>query len=129
MSDSTLPTLTAAFPSVADGPPFPTRSIGDLEDCTTVSQPIEAYCERWVVPMTTQWAAPSNCPSLVPDEQLATWYLECGPEAFEQVWYNDGYYSPGVCPSGYTVDCTATGTYINHETIMPSETAGMCVPM
>jgi len=134
MSDSetpsVLPTLTQPFPE-ADGPPFFTRSIADLpaSSCNPSSALIDNYCERWAVPMTTQWEAPTRCPDIVPQDEAEDWYLTCGPDAFEQVWFNDGYYSPGVCPSGYTIDCTGTESYLNSETIMPEETAGLCVPM
>lgn len=137
MSESATDFTTAAatfttgppFPSLSEGPPFPTRTLHSIGGCDSEDEPIPAYCERWVVPMTTQWEAPDDCPNIVPQASAAAWYLSCGPDAFEQVWFNDGYYSPGVCPSGYTVDCTATGDSMNGETIQPEETVGLCVPM
>ena len=39
------------------------------------------------------------------------------------VWYNGGYYSPGICFSGYTSGCVPTSGYFQS-----GETAALCVP-
>jgi len=52
----------------------------------------------------------------------------CAPPNLLYVWEYDGYYSPGVCYSGYTIGCTATAGTINHEPVKPSETVAFCVP-
>lgn len=84
-------------------------------------------CERWAVPMTTQFVIPDDCDPII--RQASTGVASsCRPDGFFQVWWNDGYYSPAVCPEGYNVACTATSGSVNYEEISPSQTVGMCVP-
>lgn len=106
---------------------YPTRTIFTYSNCTAAGQ-VTGYCERWVVPLTTVWTAPNDCPTIVPHGREEEWYETCAPPNYEAVFVNDGYYSPGVCPSGYTVGCQPSGPSINNERILTDETVGMCVP-
>ncbi|KAK6537413.1 hypothetical protein TWF694_011600 [Orbilia ellipsospora] len=82
---------------------------------------------RFAVPLTTIWTPPAGCDRIVTfQDNGAT--DGCAPPAYEMVWYNKGYYSPGICPSGYTVGCTAQGQTMNYEPIKAGETAALCVP-
>jgi len=81
---------------------------------------------RYAVPLTTVWTPPaeSGCRSVV--QSSSSSYSQ--PPPGEYIWRNDGYYSPGICPQGYTVGCTAKISVLNGEIITDSETAGICVP-
>ncbi|MBE3041995.1 hypothetical protein IMZ48_05320 [Candidatus Bathyarchaeota archaeon] len=48
----------------------------------------------------------------------------CHPPDFMSIWSNNGYYSPGICFSGYTPGCSVTWG----DDIEPGETATNCVP-
>lgn len=53
---------------------------------------------------------------------------ECAPPNFNEYWWSSvGYYSPAVCPSGYTVGCTRWEDE-QGPTVEATETAMMCVP-
>ncbi|KAK6540844.1 hypothetical protein TWF694_008228 [Orbilia ellipsospora] len=86
-----------------------------------------------VVPLTTIWTPPANCPTRV---QSQTYYAlsesrkyPCAPPYFDQVYNSWGYYSPGICPSGYTIGCYPNPTdTLNFRAIAPTETAALCVP-
>ncbi|KAH6669720.1 hypothetical protein F5X68DRAFT_265178 [Plectosphaerella plurivora] len=106
---------------------YTTRTLLEFTNCDPEGE-VPGFCERWAVPMTTVWTAPPGCPTNVPYVEDREFYLTCGPPGFEAVFENDGYYSPGVCPSEYTVGCTAEKASINRETIRAGETVGMCVP-
>ncbi|KAF3928107.1 hypothetical protein AA313_de0203444 [Arthrobotrys entomopaga] len=86
-----------------------------------------------VVPLTTIWTPPPNCPTRVMSQTYAplseSRKYPCAPPYFDQVWYSWGYYSPGICPSGYTIGCYPTPTdTLNFRAIAPTETAALCVP-
>ncbi|KAL6401765.1 hypothetical protein AUP68_14219 [Ilyonectria robusta] len=80
-----------------------------------------------IVPLTTVWSPPDGCPSIVTFGGFATITLSCYPPDYESLWYNYGFYSPGICPSGYTSGCTPTDTDYGGP-IRPTETAAVCVP-
>ena len=82
--------------------------------------------DRIAVPLTSALSFPSTC--LTADLNLVYATGVCSPSYFWQVYKNDGYYSPGVCFSGYTIGCIATATLVNFEPVKPSETVGFCVP-
>ncbi|EPS38985.1 hypothetical protein H072_7242 [Dactylellina haptotyla CBS 200.50] len=82
---------------------------------------------RLAVPLTTIWTPPAGCDRIVTFQSRGA-NDGCAPPQYEQIWYNNGYYSPGICPSGYTVGCTAQGQTVNFETINAEETAALCVP-
>lgn len=86
--------------------------------------------ERWIVPMTEIWTAPPGCSTIVPwnEGEGDLYHDACGPPAFTEVWFHDGYYSPGVCPAGYTVGCSETSGIVNFQLIQSGQTAGLCVP-
>lgn len=54
----------------------------------------------------------------------------CMPTGWTKYWAsNVGYYSPAICPSGYTSACTRTSSGILYgPPVLPSETAIMCCP-
>ena len=82
---------------------------------------------RFAVPLTTIWTPPEGCDKIVTFQANGA-RDGCAPRYYEEVWYNQGYYSPGICPSGYTVGCMATGLTMNFEPIKAGETAAICVP-
>lgn len=89
--------------------------------------------ERWAVPLTTIWTPPPGCPPVISREPGVTVAsgdasLRCYPPHYNEVWVFSGYYSPGLCMSGYTIACWATATVLNLERIKPGETAAICVP-
>ncbi|KAH8653608.1 hypothetical protein BX600DRAFT_515871 [Xylariales sp. PMI_506] len=87
-----------------------------------------------IAPLTTIWSVPSGCPSAVTFQSISEIYhssvdQHCAPPDYENVWWRiGGYYSPGICFSGYTIGCTATGTILNNIPIKSTETAAVCVP-
>jgi len=75
-------------------------------------------------PLTTIWVAPTDCPAIIRTDGPE----KCRPPEYD-LWYSGhGYYSPGVCPYGYSVGCSETTGYVNGNAIDESETAGFCVP-
>ncbi|KAL2756668.1 hypothetical protein ACRALDRAFT_1080824 [Sodiomyces alcalophilus JCM 7366] len=116
---------------MSDNGPLPTVTLATVSDYCDggfmqSAEPDPTSCERWAVPMTTQFVIPDNCDSVIP--QASSVSASCQPEGFFQVWWNDGYYSPAVCPEGYAVACTVSAETLNYEPIYPSETAAMCLP-
>ena len=52
----------------------------------------------------------------------------CGPPNFENYWWSTiGYYSPAVCPRGYTAGCFRWNSD-QGPPVEPTETAVQCVP-
>lgn len=91
---------------------------------TTVSQSfskISGLGGAEIVPLTTIWTAPAGCPSTVDGAP------SCAPPEYSGVWVSDGYYSPGVCFSGYVIGCTANFA-MNYVAVKTGETAALCVP-
>jgi hypothetical protein len=87
-----------------------------------------------VVPLTTIFTRPSDCPwplelpVMPPDTETRTVnFTTCDPPRFSTVW-KYGFYSPGVCPSGYTIGCSYTNYMGPAWSITPGETAVWCVP-
>ncbi|KAK3305180.1 uncharacterized protein B0T15DRAFT_190683 [Chaetomium strumarium] len=85
---------------------------------------------RWAIALTTVFTPPAGCVwPIIPDiNRPAT----CNPPYFQHAgpqWL--GYYSPGICPSGYTVGCIPDSSVetFNDERIKPGETVGVCVPV
>jgi hypothetical protein len=84
---------------------------------------------RWAVPLTSVWTPPPGCPSIVPSTAVYSSSSTCAPPLFSNAggaWY--GYYSPGICPRGYTIGCRPTGSIQNSEPIKSTESAAICVP-
>ncbi len=88
-----------------------------------------------VQPLTTIWTPPPGCPSVV-QFQTIDWSTKtntashsCAPPNYANVWWRQGYYSPGVCPHKYTTAATiGPGHSLNGKAIGPSETAAVCIP-
>lgn len=76
------------------------------------------YSTYMVVELTTIWTPP--CESIIPFEYFDT--TSCAPPEYESVWYDGGYYSPAICPSGYTAGCAPT------KTLRSGQTGAICVP-
>lgn len=80
-----------------------------------------------IVPLTTIWTPP--CGPFVTFVNLnlpeAT---TCVPPQYESVWYSYGYYSPAICPSGYSSGCTPNNLVNYGGTLKAGETAAICVP-
>ncbi|KAL2888834.1 drug transporter [Ceratocystis lukuohia] len=92
-----------------------------LEPTSTLTEVVWAL----VTPLTTVFTPP--CGAVIMAAQMET--PECVAPGMSSVWRNGGFYSPGVCPSGYTTNCVRSekrdGELIP---IRPGETAAMCVP-
>jgi hypothetical protein len=82
---------------------------------------------RLAVPLTSAFTFPSSCRSA---GFGLIFYATgvCSPPYFREILTYDGYYSPGVCFSGYSIGCIATATIVNFEPVKPSETVAFCVP-
>lgn len=52
----------------------------------------------------------------------------CAPPGFEDYWWSSaGYYSPAICPQGYTAGCFRWNSE-QGPAVEPTETAVQCVP-
>jgi hypothetical protein len=52
----------------------------------------------------------------------------CYPRGWSDYWFgNTGYYSPAICPSGYTIACSRYATAQGPD-VEPTETAALCAP-
>lgn len=76
------------------------------------------YNTYMVVELTSIWTPP--CSPIIPFEYYDT--TSCAPPQYESVWYDGGYYSPAICPSGYTSGCEPT------KTMKAGQTGAICVP-
>jgi len=112
-----MSTITLKTSIATQKDPFGTVSYGGISGTSTLSAD-----NRLAVPLTTVWSFPSGC------TEIGDVYGTCAPPNFVGVFVCDGYYSPGVCFSGYTIGCTATATSVNFEPVKPSETVALCVP-
>jgi len=89
-----------------------------------------------VQPLTTVFTAPAACEYPFPSSFSGP--ASCVPENWVSAAQAPlGYYSPGICPAGYTVGCDAwTSLRISYfemsgvSTYLPSdgETAKLCIP-
>jgi hypothetical protein len=78
-----------------------------------------------VIPLTN-WKPPRNCPPIVRKEAVTN---SCGPPEMLSVWKYGGYYSPAICPEGYTTACTRFQPDEYHMyPIEQSQTVASCVP-
>ncbi|KAI6367967.1 hypothetical protein MCOR25_004756 [Pyricularia grisea] len=80
--------------------------------------------------LTTIWTPPC------PDGPMTTWDSNwtkslkvCMPTNYKDIYYNGnvGYYSPGICPSGYTSACRRYNTH-QGPPLEAEETAVLCAP-
>ncbi|CAI4216006.1 unnamed protein product [Parascedosporium putredinis] len=90
--------------------------------------------EAVIRPLTTVWSAAPGCPTTL--DSLATGL--CVPPQWDEVWFRGAYYSPGICPSGYTAGCYAFDPefagvkqtrQVPELTPKADETAVICVPL
>ncbi|KAB5584855.1 hypothetical protein GE09DRAFT_1068458 [Coniochaeta sp. 2T2.1] len=80
------------------------------------------------VPLTTIFTQPSGCAWPI-QETHASISTSCAPPEFYSVWGYGGFYSPAVCPSGYTKGCGYTDSRVGGQfSVTSSETAVWCVP-
>lgn len=91
-----------------------------------------------VGPLTTTFTAPASCTTATGLYQIwndaGTYRYEQGPLATMSGCFPDGYgaslsryYSPGLCPSGYTAACSSTDAVVS-ATATATETAFTCCP-
>ena len=128
----TLPSImatTAYIPSV--GRPRDTSPVAAL---TTIFTPPASCLNTLFVEYYTQAQPPNNLGNthltlgLMPMSQ-------CFPVSYlEEYWHSGvGYYSPAVCPSGYTSACdvlhVSTNGFLWGPSLLPSETAYKCCPL
>ncbi|KAK1753718.1 hypothetical protein QBC47DRAFT_430631 [Echria macrotheca] len=88
-----------------------------------------------VQPLTTVWTPPPGCPSVVQIQDVDyynkhnTTGQSCAPPNYRNVWWENGYYSPGKCPFQYSTAMTlGPGHSLNGNWIESSQTAAICVP-
>jgi hypothetical protein len=77
--------------------------------------------------LTTVFTPPAGCPTAVTDLPLQ---LSCMPSGYNEYIYKSvGYFSPAICPTGYTIGCSreASGGNIG-PAVGPTETAMICCP-
>ncbi|EHA53915.1 hypothetical protein MGG_04770 [Pyricularia oryzae 70-15] len=80
--------------------------------------------------LTTIWTPPCPGGPMTTWDSNANRSLEgCMPTNYKDLYYdgNVGYYSPGICPSGYTSACSRYNTQ-QGPPLEPEETAVMCAP-
>lgn len=113
--------------------PEPTRTTFPYRTTTMTVGP---NVEKWAipqVPLTTVWTPPTDCPSIVELWEIVGFTAQpesCGPPYFMDAGAQEndyGYYSPGICPRGYTVGCFMTGSDVFMSQLL-GETVGFCVP-
>ncbi|KAI8722715.1 hypothetical protein NCS52_00416200 [Fusarium sp. LHS14.1] len=81
-----------------------------------------------IEPLTTVWTIPDGCPSPVPlVDDGHTIDSSCYPPDYWTIWESFGFYSPGICPRGYTSGCKVTDSAYG-GTVRPTETAAICIP-
>ncbi|QDS75756.1 hypothetical protein FKW77_008595 [Venturia effusa] len=83
-----------------------------------------------VAALTSIFTPPADCPS-----PLSTWRPSCLPTKYSEYWTGTcslsiSYYSPGICPSGYTGQPRPTdfAPGFGGPPLSPEETAAMCCP-
>ena len=77
------------------------------------------YNTYMVVELTSIWTPPCMATLTFMDFDQT----DCAPPQYESVWYHGGYYSPAICPSGYTAGCEVT-----RQTMKAGQTGAICVP-
>ncbi|KAI0173007.1 hypothetical protein GGR52DRAFT_572812 [Hypoxylon sp. FL1284] len=83
-----------------------------------------------VAALTTIWTAPEDCfpISKDPAEDIDLFWSSqpaCGPPGYTS-YYDTFYYSPAICPSGFTVGCSRYAASQGPD-VEPTETAVLCV--
>ncbi len=103
---------------------------------TLTKSGVSAYNWAEVQPLTTIWTPPPGCPEVVQFDESLDLYNKsktagqtCVPPNYANVWWRNGYYSPGICPHKYTTAMTlGPGHSLNGNWIGFSETAAICIP-
>ncbi|KAI0886441.1 uncharacterized protein GGS22DRAFT_187686 [Annulohypoxylon maeteangense] len=83
-----------------------------------------------VAPLTTVWTASPGCfpvstRSTTDIDMFWTSHTDCAPPGYAS-YFETYYYSPGICPSGFTVGCSRYGDF-QGPSVEPTETAMLCV--
>ncbi|ORY58114.1 uncharacterized protein BCR38DRAFT_353317, partial [Pseudomassariella vexata] len=95
--------------------------------------------QRGAAPLTTVFTTPDFCAPLYWQDTVTPALSSsiCMPPNFQQYWvYKWGFYSPGICPTGYTEGCafpsslaiSDNGTPFYGGPIVTGETARICCP-
>ncbi|GJC92592.1 hypothetical protein ColKHC_01418 [Colletotrichum higginsianum] len=106
---------------------------------TTTSDPNPLTTQRGAAPLTTVFTTPDFCKDLYWTNTITPPLssVVCMPTSWHQLYdYSWGYYSPGICPSGYTEGCafptslaTSKGGGIRlGGPVVEGETARLCCP-
>ncbi|OTA92225.1 hypothetical protein M434DRAFT_328493 [Hypoxylon sp. CO27-5] len=109
-------------PLTTTATPFalPPRATSSLDHDGT--QPVAA--------LTTVWTASEGCfpvstRSTMDIDMFWSSYTDCAPPGYAS-YFETYYYSPAICPSGYTVGCSRYGDF-QGPSVEPTETAMLCV--
>jgi hypothetical protein len=106
------------------------RSGGSLSDSIRDSKPLSDWCGpvysrlillqdtyrivmTFIPPLTTTFTPPASCFEPTKVESTLVWMafgFDCLPSAGTTDLYTPGFFSPGVCPSGYTSACSFDST-------------------
>lgn len=83
-----------------------------------------------VAALTTVWTASEGCfpvstRSTTDIDMFWSSYTDCAPPGYAS-YFETYYYSPAICPSGYTVGCSRYGDF-QGPPVEPTETAMLCV--
>ncbi|KAF0319870.1 cg16707-like protein [Colletotrichum asianum] len=106
---------------------------------TTTSDPNPLTTQRGAAPLTTVFTTPDFCASLywTNTETPPLSSIVCMPTSWKQAFdYSWGYYSPGICPMGYTEGCAfPTSLALSKDgnvrlggSVVSGETARLCCP-
>jgi hypothetical protein len=76
--------------------------------------------------LTTIFTPPTGCPTAVTSLPSQ---LSCMPSHYDDYFYGSlGYYSPAICPTGYTIGCSREPTGNAGPSVAATETAMICCP-
>ncbi|TDZ13680.1 hypothetical protein Cob_v013158 [Colletotrichum orbiculare MAFF 240422] len=106
---------------------------------TTTTDPNPLTTQRGGAPLTTVFTTPDFCNSLYWTDTITPPLssIVCMPTSWKQVYeYSWGFYSPGICPSGYTEGCAFPTTRASRSNgnvylggpVIEGETARLCCP-
>ncbi|KAK2006310.1 hypothetical protein LZ32DRAFT_487788, partial [Colletotrichum eremochloae] len=107
---------------------------------TTTSDPNPMTTQRGAAPLTTVFTTPDFCNSKYWTDTITPPLssIVCMPTSWHQVFdYSWGFYSPAICPSGYTEGCafptslaitSPNGDIYLGGPVIAGETARLCCP-
>lgn len=96
--------------------------------------------EALIVPLTTVFTRPASCspaPEIIPQASTDGPDSPCYPPQWHSVDWKEGFYSPGLCPEGFSIGCSAWGSewktqaeegWYDVHAVRTDETAYICVP-